>query len=54
MASSEPSSPKITSPRYIITPDKQDSHLKSFLLTMIENFKKDTENSLKTKYRRTQ
>jgi hypothetical protein len=35
------------SPGYPKTPKKQDSHLKSHLKMMIEDFKKDINNSLK-------
>ena len=34
-------------PGYLNTPEKQDSDLKSHLLKMIEDFKKDINNSLK-------
>jgi chloramphenicol O-acetyltransferase len=34
-------------PTYTITPEKQDTDLKSPLMTMIEDFKKDKNNSLK-------
>ena len=44
--SSEPSSP-ITSLGYPNTLEKQDSDLKSLLIMMIEDFKKDINNSLK-------
>ena len=44
LASSEPSSPTTESPGYPNTPD---SYLKSHLMMMIENFKKDINNSLK-------
>jgi hypothetical protein len=47
LASSEPNSPNIASPEYTITPKKQDSDLKSLLMMMIEDFKKDINNSLK-------
>jgi hypothetical protein len=30
-----------------MTPEKQDSDLKSFLMMMLEEFKKDVNNSLK-------
>jgi hypothetical protein len=54
LASSEPSSPNIASPGYTITPEKQDSDLKSLLtMMMIADFKKDKITPLK-KYRRTQ
>ena len=44
MASSEPSSPTIASPGYPNTPEKQDSDLKSHLMMMIKDFKKDINN----------
>jgi gas vesicle protein len=44
VASSEPSCPTIASPRYPNTPEKQDSDLKSHLMMMIEDFKKDINN----------
>jgi hypothetical protein len=47
LASSEPSSPTMASPGYTITPEKQDSDLKSLLMMVIEDFKKDINNSLK-------
>jgi hypothetical protein len=47
LASSEPNSPTIASPGYSITLSKQDSYLKSFLMMMIEDFKKDINNSFK-------
>jgi uncharacterized Fe-S cluster-containing protein len=47
LASSEPNSPTIASPGYIITLEKQDLDLKSLLMMMIEDFKKDINNSLK-------
>jgi hypothetical protein len=47
LASSEPNSPTIASPGYTITQEKQDLDLKSHLITMIEDFKKDINNSLK-------
>jgi hypothetical protein len=46
LASSEPNSPTIASPGYPNTPEKQDSDLKSLLMVMIEDFKKDRNNSL--------
>jgi hypothetical protein len=50
----EHKSPTITSPRYNITPEKQDMDLKSLLMMMMEeDYKKDINTSLK-KYRRTQ
>jgi hypothetical protein len=47
LASSEPKTPTITSPGYTITSEKQGSDLKSLLMTMTEDFKKDTNNYLK-------
>ena len=47
LASSEPSSPTIASLGYTITPEKQDSNLKSLLMMMLQDFKKDINNSLK-------
>jgi hypothetical protein len=47
LASSEPNSPNIASPGYTITPEKQDSDLKSLFMMMIEGFTKDINNSLK-------
>jgi hypothetical protein len=40
------------SPGYPNIPKKQDSDLKSYLMMLVEDFKKDINNSLK-KYRRT-
>jgi hypothetical protein len=45
LASSEPNSLTIASPGYTITLEKKDSDLKSLLKTMIEDFKKDINNS---------
>jgi hypothetical protein len=53
LASSEPNSPTIASPGYIITPEKQDSDLISLLQMVIEDFKKDIKTPLKN-YRRIQ
>jgi hypothetical protein len=47
VVSSEPNSPTITCPGYTITLEKQDSNLKSLLMAMIEDFKKDINNSIK-------
>jgi hypothetical protein len=41
LASSETNTPTTVSPGYPITPEKQDSDLKSHLTMMIEDFKKD-------------
>ena len=46
-ASSEPSSATTASPTYPNTSKKQDSDLKSHLIMMIEDLKKDANNSLK-------
>jgi hypothetical protein len=47
LVSSEPSSSTTASPGYPITPEKQDSDLKSHLMMMLEEFKKDLNNFLK-------
>ena len=47
LASSEPSSPTTASPGYPNTLEKQESDLKSYLMMMVEDFKKDINNSLK-------
>ena len=47
LASSEPSSPTRAGPGNPNIPEKQDSDLKSHLVMMIDNFKKDINNSLK-------
>jgi hypothetical protein len=47
LASSETSSPTTVGPGYHNTSEKQDSNLKSHLMMMIEDFKKDIKNSLK-------
>ena len=47
LAISEPSSPTIASPGYPNTPEKQDSDLNSLLTMIIEDIKKDINNSLK-------
>jgi gas vesicle protein len=47
LASSEPNSPTIVSPVYTITTEKQDMDLKSLLMRMMEDFKKEINNSLK-------
>jgi hypothetical protein len=48
-ASSEPSTPTTASPGYPNTPEKQDSELKSYLMILVEDFKKGINNSLKKK-----
>jgi gas vesicle protein len=47
LASSEPNSPTIASPGYTIAPEKQDMDLKSLLMMMIEDYKKEIKNCLK-------
>jgi DNA replication initiation complex subunit (GINS family) len=47
LASLEPSSPTTTSPGHPKTLEKQDSDLKSHLMMIIEDFKKDITSSLK-------
>jgi hypothetical protein len=46
LALSEPSSSTIASSRYPIAPEKQDSDLRSLLMMMIEDIRKDINNSL--------
>ena len=41
LASSELNSPTIVSPGYTITPEKQDTDLKSLLMMMMEDYKKE-------------
>jgi gas vesicle protein len=47
LPSSEPSTPTSESPRYPKTPEKEDLDLKSYLLMLVEDFKKEINNSLK-------
>jgi hypothetical protein len=47
LALSESNLSTVASPGYTITPEKQDSFLKSLPMMMIEDFKKDINNSLK-------
>jgi len=47
MASSEPNSPTKPKTEYPNTPEKQDLDLKSYLIMMLEDFKKDMKNSLR-------
>jgi hypothetical protein len=47
LASSEVSFLNTACPGYPISLEKQDSDLKSLLMMMIEDFKKDINNSLK-------
>jgi hypothetical protein len=46
-ASSEPSTPTTVSLGYPNKREKQDSDLKSYLMMLVEDFKKDINNSLK-------
>jgi hypothetical protein len=46
LALPEPSSPTISNPGYSIIPEKQDSDLKSLLTMLLEDFKKDVNDSL--------
>ena len=45
LASSEPNSPTIASPGYTITTEKQDMDLKSLLMMMMEDFKKEIQEN---------
>jgi hypothetical protein len=45
LASSEPNSPTIASPGYTITPEKQDMDLKSLLMMMMEDFKREIQEN---------
>jgi hypothetical protein len=47
LTTSKPKSPTIVSPVYNITSEKQDMDLKSLLMMMMEDFKKEINNSLK-------
>ena len=47
VSQSEPNSPTTASPGNPNTPEKQDLHLKSELMMLIEGFKRDINNSLK-------
>jgi hypothetical protein len=45
--SSEPNTPTLPSPGHPKTPKKLDSDLKAYLMMMVEDIKKDFNNSLK-------
>ena len=45
--SSEPSTPTLPSPGHTNTPEKLDPYLKAYLMMMVEDIKKDFNNSLK-------
>jgi hypothetical protein len=47
LASSEPNSPTIATPGYTITPKTRDMDLKSLLMMMMEDFKKEINKPLK-------
>jgi hypothetical protein len=47
LASSEPSMPTTASPACLNTPEEQDSDLKSYLMMLVEDFKKGINNLLK-------
>ena len=47
LALSEPSSPTTASSGYPNTPEKQDSDITSYLMMLVEDFKKGINNSLK-------
>jgi hypothetical protein len=47
LASSEPSFPTTARPGYPNKPEKQDLDLKSHIMMLIKDFKKDINNSLK-------
>jgi hypothetical protein len=49
LESSEPSTPNTANPGYNNTPEKQDWDLKSYLIMLVEVFKKGIKNSLKKK-----
>ena len=49
LAPSEPNSPTIAIPRYTITPEKQDMDLNSLLMMMMEDYKKEINNSKQMK-----
>jgi hypothetical protein len=46
LASSEPNFPTIASPGYSITPGKQDMDLKSLLMMMMEDFKREIKENI--------
>jgi hypothetical protein len=52
LTSSEPRTPTTASPGYPNTPKKQDSDLKSYLMTLVEDFKRRTLITHLKKYRK--
>jgi hypothetical protein len=47
LASSEPSTPTTVSPGYLNTLKEQDFDLKSYFMMLVQDFKKNMNNSLK-------
>jgi hypothetical protein len=47
LALSQSSTPITSSPGYPNTPEKQDLDIKSYLMMLVEDFKKDIKNSVK-------
>ena len=45
LASSEPNSPTVASSGYTMTPEKQDMDLKSLLMMMMEDLKKEIQEN---------
>ena len=45
LASSEPNSPTIASPRYTITPEKEDMDLKSLYMVTMKDFEKEIQEN---------
>jgi hypothetical protein len=45
LASSEPNSPSIASPGYTLTPENQNMDLKSHLVMIMEDFKKEIQEN---------
>jgi hypothetical protein len=45
LASSEPNSPTLASPGYTITPEKQDMDLKSLLMMMMKDIKREIKEN---------
>jgi hypothetical protein len=46
LASSEPNSPTIVSPGYTIASEKQDRDLKSLLMMIMKDFKKEIQENI--------
>jgi hypothetical protein len=45
LASSEPNSPTVASPRYTITPEKEDMDLKSLYMVTMKDFEKEIQEN---------